>query len=236
MNKILLFTATFNEKKNLIINLKKLNQIKISYDLLIIDDNSNDGSKLILNFIKKNKNFRIIQRKEKLGLNTAYQVALQYAKKNKYDYMISFDADLQHDVSVIPIFIKYLKSHNFVIGSRYILGGKSNLKGLRHLVSLYGNRLIKIFFKLNLSEFTTSFRGYDKKVINLLLKKRIKSSGYSFFMESVLLIYFSGLRIKEIPIFFYKRQFGTSKLPKIEIIRTIFNILRIYILRFTNSF
>ena len=184
--KTLIFSPTFNEKNNVIsfLNYYKLNYS--NFDLLIIDDNSPDNTYLILKLNSLNsKNIRIIKRKKKMGLDTVYKFALNYAFKNKYDYLVSIDFDLQHNPSDIKKILFYLKCNNFVIGSRYMNGGKCNLKGSRYLLSFYGNKLIKFILRIPLNEFTTSLRGYDKKVIKYLVSTSIKSKGYSFFTEVV---------------------------------------------------
>jgi dolichol-phosphate mannosyltransferase len=225
---LLLFTATYNEKKNINIIFKKIKNLNIEHDMLIVNDQSTDGTSEYLKLAKKNyKNLHIFERKSKLGLNTAYNYAFNFAKKKNYKYLITFDADMQHDVSLIPIFYKNLRVNNFVIGSRYIKGGKCQLSGFRFLLSYYGNKIIKLFFNTKINEFTTSFRGFDKKSINILNKNQIKSSGYSFMMECMHIIIKEKLKIKEIPITFYKRDFGKSKLPRVEIFRTIYNLIRI---------
>jgi dolichol-phosphate mannosyltransferase len=232
--KLLLFTATYNEIRNIKIifkEIKKLNKIlDIKYDVLIVDDNSTDGTKEYLKIYEKlQNNITVIKRVSKLGLNTAHEYAFYYANKKNYKYLITFDSDLQHEIKEIPKFYKYLKINNFVIGSRYILGGKCNLKGIRLILSVYGNKIIKLLLRSSLNEYTTSFRGFDKIALKFLYKARIISTGYSFFLEVVNIMLEKKLKIKEIPINFINRKYGISKLPKIEILRTIVNLIRIYI-------
>ena len=225
--KTLIFSPTYNEKNNVIsfLNYYKLNYS--NFDLLIIDDNSPDNTYLILKLNSLNaKNIRIIKRKKKMGLDTAYKFVLNYAFKNKYDYLVSIDFDLKHDPSDIKKILFYLKCNNFVIGSRYMNGGKCNLKGSRYLLSFYGNKLIKFILKIPLNEFTTSLRGYDKKVIKYLVSTSIKSKGYSFFTEVVNKICKKNFNFKEFPIIFSNRLSGKSKIPKLEAIRTLKYLIR----------
>ena len=156
-----------------------------------------------------------------MGLDTAYKFALTYAFKNRYDYLVSIDFDLQHDLSDIKKILFYLKNNNFVIGSRYMNGGKCNLKGFRYLLSFYGNKLIKLILKIPLNEFTTSLRGYDRKVIKYLVSTSINSKGYSFFTEVVNKICKKNFNYKEFPIIFSSRLAGKSKIPKLEELRTL---------------
>lgn len=224
--KSLVFTATYNEYPNVKILLQKINNLRLKLDILIIDDNSNDGT---LDFLKKysKKNFKLIIRKKKLGLDTAHKLAFQYAINNKYHYLITMDADLSHEPKVIKKIINLLNFHPFIIGSRYIKGGKSDLTGIRFYISYLGNIFIKYFLNINSNEFTTSYRGFNLTKLKKLDIKRIKSKGYSFFMETIFLINRLNIKIYEIPIHFQSRFSGVSKIDKIEIFRTLFNVFRL---------
>ena len=228
MSKTLVFTATYNEVQNI----KKL--ISLIYknfpkaDILVIDDNSPDLTyKLLKKLKKKYKNLKIKLRDKKYGLDSAHKFAYDFAKKNSYVKLITMDADLSHDPIEIKKIVRLLDKSEFVIGSRYIKGGKCELPLLRYLISFFGNKFIKFFLGIKCNEFTTSYRGFNLiKLKNFSLKK-IKSKGYSFFMEAVYLINKKNFKITEIPITFKNRIYGKSKIPKIEILRTFFNVIRL---------
>ena len=228
MSKTLVFTATYNEVKNI----KKL--ISLIYknfpkaDILVIDDNSPDLTyKLLKKLKKKYKNLKIKLRDKKYGLDSAHKFAYDFAKKNGYVKLITMDADLSHNPIEIKKIVRLLDKSEFVIGSRYIKGGKCELPLLRYLISFFGNKFIKFFLGIKCNEFTTSYRGFNLiKLKNFSLKK-IKSKGYSFFMETVYLINKKNFKITEIPIKFKNRIYGKSKIPKIEILRTFFNVIRL---------
>ena len=228
MSKTLVFTATYNEVRNI----KKL--ISLIYknfpkaDILVIDDNSPDLTyKLLKKLKKKYKNLKIKLRNKKYGLDSAHKFAYDFAKKKKYVKLITMDADLSHNPILIKKIVRLLDKSEFVIGSRYIKGGKCELPLLRYLISFFGNKFIKFFLGIKCNEFTTSYRGFNLiKLKNFSLKK-IKSKGYSFFMETVYLINKKNFKITEIPIKFKNRIHGKSKIPKIEILRTFFNVIRL---------
>ena len=228
MSKTLVFTATYNEVQNI----KKL--ISLIYknfpkaDILVIDDNSPDLTyKLLKKLKKKYKNLKIKLRDKKYGLDSAHKFAYDFAKKNGYVKLITMDADLSHNPIEIKKIVRLLDKSEFVIGSRYIKGGKCELPLLRYLISFFGNKFIKFFLGIKCNEFTTSYRGFNLiKLKNFSLKK-IKSKGYSFFMETVYLINKKNFKITEIPIKFKNRIYGKSKIPKIEIMRTFFNAIRL---------
>ena len=223
-NKTLVFTVTYNESENIEKYLISTLSIE-GVDVLIIDDNSPDGtSKIIENFMKKHKNLFLIKREGKLRLDTAHKEGFNYAKKLDYDNLITMDADLSHDPSEISSFINNLKKNSFVIGSRYISEGKNEMKFLRFLMSFLGNKLIKLIFNIGCSEYTTSYRGFNLRLLKNFDINNVKSKGYSFFMETVYQINKSGNPIKEIPIIFRDRKKGISKIPKIETLRTLKNL------------
>ena len=229
-NKTLVFTATYNEAENIEKFLSSTLIIE-NIDVLIIDDNSPDGTaNIIESFKEKYKNLFFIKRHGKLGLDTAHKEGFNYARSRNYQNLITLDADLSHSPSEIPIFIEKLETSPFVIGSRYVLGGKNEMKLFRFLMSFLGNSLIKLVFNIKCSEYTTSFRGFNLNLIKNFDINNVKSKGYSFFMETVYQINKSGNSIKEIPIIFKDRKKGISKIPKIETLRTLKNLflLKIY--------
>ena len=228
IKKTLVFTATLNEYPNVKILLKKISNLNINIDILIVDDNSNDGTlEYLKEYSKRNHFFKLIERKRKLGLDTAHKIAFQYAKKKKYSKLITMDADLSHDPKLIPSFIKLLETKNFVIGSRYIRGGKCDMRGFRLFLSVFGNSFIKFFLKINSNEFTTSYRVFNLQKLSKFNMLQVKSSGYSFFMETIFLINKLKINIHEVPIHFKNRFSGNSKIPKKEILRTFYNVIRL---------
>ena len=119
-------------------------------DLLIIDDNSPDGTyNKVQQMQKKFKNLFLIKRNGKLGLDTAHKLAYQIAIEKKYDYLITMDADLSHDPKELMNFMSNLENYPFVIGSRYVSGGKCLMKGSRLIMSKFGNSMIKFFSRIN---------------------------------------------------------------------------------------
>ena len=230
MSKTLIFTATYNEKENIKKLIENLNNLKINLDILVIDDNSPDKTWEILQELEKNlKNLKVIIRNNKSGLDTAHKFAFDYAKKNNYEKFISMDADLSHDPNEIPKMIEILENSSFVIGSRYIKGGKCEMSGYRLVLSIIGNKFIKKILGLNCNEFTTSYRGFNLSKLKDFNLNIVKSKGYSFFMETIYRLNKHGVIINEIPIHFKNRRHGSSKIPGIEIFRTLKNLLILYL-------
>ena len=138
------------------------------------------------------------------------------------------DADLSHDPKEIKNFVYYLNDFPFIIGSRYIEGGRCLMTGRRLIISKFGNQLIKKVLKINSNEFTTSYRGFNISKLKDFHLNKVENKGYSFFMGTLFEIDKLGYKIKEIPITFKDRQKGLSKIPKIEIFRTIKNLVILF--------
>ena len=228
--KILVFTATYNELDNIKELVSSIKKQPSNPHILIIDDNSPDGTSEEIKKLQNNfKNLFLIKRNNKLGLDSAHKEAYEFALKNNYDLLITMDADLSHDPNELSNFIRNLEEFPVVLGSRYIDGGQCLMKGRRLIFSKYGNLIIKFIFQLDCNEFTTSYRGFNLKKLNNFHLNLIKTKGYSFFMGTVHEIFKQKFKVKEIPIIFNDRKKGYSKIPRVEILRTIINLL---ILRF----
>ena len=231
--KILIFAATYNEAENIKNFIEKILELNINLDLLIIDDNSPDKTwEIVNNYKKNNKNIVLIKRKDKEGLDTAHKLAFNYAKEHNYNYLVTLDADLSHDPTKIPNFLNELKDQPFVIGSRYIKDGKNEMKLKRYILSVVGNKIIKFVLGINCDEFTSAYRGFNLNMLKNFDINDVSSKGYSFFMETIYLLVSAGYNIKQIPIKFDDRLKGVSKIPKVEIFRTLKNL---FLLKFKKS-
>ena len=223
--RILVFSATYNEIENIRELISGIQKNLPNTSILIIDDNSPDKTQEVIKELKKrNNNLFLIEREKKLGLDSAHKAAYTYAIENNFDYLITMDADLSHDPKELPIFINNLRNFPFVIGSRYINGGKCLMKGFRLKMSKFGNKIIKTVSGIKSNEFTTSYRGFDLKNLKNFNLNNVKTKGYSFFMGTMFELEKNNIEIKEIPITFYDRKKGFSKIPKVEIFRTLKNL------------
>jgi dolichol-phosphate mannosyltransferase len=226
--KILVFAGTYNESDNIFRFITEVLKASDLVDILIVDDNSPDKTfEIIKSHPLINKKIFLNIREKKLGLDTAHKFAYNYAKNKGYEKLITMDADLSHDPKEIPRFINLLDQYEFVIGSRYIYGAKNNQPKLRYLLSYLGNKLIKIILNSGLNEHTTSYRGFNLKRIKNFDLNKIKAAGYSFFMGTIYKLKLDNVSMTEIPIIFNDRIYGQSKIPKIEILRTLYNLIKI---------
>lgn len=223
--KVLVFTATYNEIYNVEPLLDEISQIAPLADILVVDDDSPDGTGQKLDQLKLSyPNLVVIHRRRKRGLGTAHSLAIIYAIKNQYDVLITMDADRSHSPFDIPRLIKRLNDEeqgkcDFVIGSRYMKGGSCDYGGYRKLLSVGGNWLTRMSTGIPIHEFTTSFRAFRVAKLGNLNMYWMKNRGYSFFLEVATQLHRAGLKFAEIPIHFHDRSSGESKIPRLEIFR-----------------
>ncbi len=229
MNKNLVFTATYNEVDNISAFLDIVLKIP-NIDILIVDDDSPDKTAdIIKQYQKNNKNLYLISRNGKEGLDSAHKIGFNFAKEKNYENLITIDADLSHDPKMIPQFLDALNDKPFVIGSRYMEGATNDMKLFRYSLSYVGNKVIKFVLKIDSDEFTSSFRGFALNKLKNFDINDVKTKGYSFFMATINLINKLGYKINQIPLQFKDRKEGVSKIPKIEIFRTLKNLFLIKI-------
>ena len=231
--KILIFIATYNENQNISDLFYSIIKISPDYDVLIIDDNSTDGTKEILEKLNSAHTcLTVIHRPRKMGVGSAHRAAMIYALKNEYEELVTMDADFSHSPNTIPLMLDQLKTSDFVIGSRYMKGGKSDYTGYRKWISLVANHVARIILGIKIHECTTSFRAFRVALFNSLNLSAIKSNGYSFFLECVNEINCINVEIAEVPIHFKDRFHGESKIPKTEIFRSIYKLSKLFLSRF----
>jgi len=229
IKKVLVFFATYNEADN-IENLLKSTFVHLpDQELLVVDDNSPDGTGEMLDkFAQTNKQVTVIHRPRKLGLGTAHKLAMQYAIKNQFDILITMDADFSHHPEYLPTLVDLMNDNDFVIGSRYVKGGGLSYGFFRRTLSITANILARYMLKIPLKECTTSYRGFQISLLKKINLNLIRSEGYSFFIESIYIIHRLTDKITEFPIFFYDRQSGNSKISKIEIIKSVFCLGKLF--------
>lgn len=225
--KTLIFFATYNEVGNVAAMLDGIALAVPLADILIVDDNSTDGT---LDLIKgrHHKHLNVLVRPSKLGLGSAHLLAWKYALKRGYEVLVTMDGDRSHNPEQIPPLLDALGDDcDLVIGSRYMAGGGCDYTGYRKRISQLGNMAAHALLHIGLSEFTTSFRAFRVSSLNRIDFNTLRVSGYSFFLTVIVQAYLHGLRITEVPIHFYERNAGISKIPPLEIFRGIWNLFRL---------
>ena len=211
--KFLIAISTYKEVDNLKNIIEKIKYYSPASDILIVNDNSNDGTKELVEEINDD-NLIYIERPKKLGLGTAHKLSIFYAIKHNYDFLLTMDADFSHDPSHIPLLIEKARLDNFVIGSRFCDGGKSDYKGMRKVISNYGNFFARKFLGIKLLEITTYFRVYSVKLLKKLPYDKLNAQGYSLGVKLVWFMNKLNADLIEVPIHFRDRTKGNSKIPK----------------------
>jgi len=228
-NKVLIFTPTYNEKLNVGIWLDKVLSLDLEADLLVIDDSSTDGTlETLMLREESDSRLKVHIRAGKCGVGSAHAWAINYALSFGYSHLVAMDADLSHNPSDIPKLLGDSTMANYVVATRNkSKGGKNELTGLRKLWSMGANVLCRIVIPTGLTEYTTSFRCYDRKAMEALRSNSPKNEGYSYFIEVTELMYQSRLNLDEVPITFHNREFDESKIPKMQIFISAGTILRL---------
>lgn len=219
--KTFIIIPTYNEGRNIGNVLSKTLNI-IDADILVVDDNSTDGTRDIVRGFFDTERVFMLERPSKLGLGTAYVTGFKWGLQRDYDLFFEMDADMSHDPVAIPDFIKKAQDgYDMVVGSRY-LNNTISVVGWdfkRLLLSKFGNFYIQKLTPLKtFTDMTSGYRCYTRKALELINLDRIKSNGYAFQIEMVYRAFKAGIKITEIPIIFYERNGGSSKMNK-KIIR-----------------
>lgn len=222
--KSLIILPTYNEVRNLGAIVDKLMALEDDLDALIIDDNSSDGTKEVAEELADRYKEKVFlkERKAKLGLGSAYIEGFKFALKKGYDYVFEMDSDLSHNPKYIPRFLKAIEEADVVIGSRYIDGIRIMNWPLNRLILSYAaNIYARLMAGLKLTDATSGYKCFSRKALEALPLDSILSGGYGFQIEVNFLCQELGFRIKEIPIVFTERKFGSSKMSK-KIVREAF--------------
>lgn len=188
-----------------------------SVDMLIVDDNSPDGTASIVHDIQRaNPRVHLLKRAGKLGLGTAYCEGFQYALERNYDVVFEMDADFSHDPKELPNFLKELHTADVVIGSRYLNGGVTVVNWpLRRLILSYSaNVYTRLITRLPIHDTTAGFKAIKTEFLRKINLQAIHSNGYAFQIELHYKLWRAGARLKEIPIIFVDRRSGVSKMSK----------------------
>ena len=223
---------TYNEKDNIEKALESIFSLNNKdLEVVVIDDNSPDGTGLIIEKLKENNNkIHIIHRDRKMGLGTAYLEGFKYALDRNAQYIFEIDADFSHDFSLIPSFLDGARDNDLVIGSRYIPGGKiTNWNLSRRLISYLGNLYARLVLGAPVADLTTGYKCYRREVAEFLTEKNIDAIGYVFQIETTYHTIKRGFRTKEIPIAFTERRIGKSKFSFKIIWESFWKVLKIKI-------
>ena len=214
--KTLIIIPTYNEIENLPPLLKEIFSFAPEADILIVDDNSPDGTGDLAEEIhQENAQVHVLHRANKLGLGTAYIQGFKYTIEHAYDAAFEMDADFSHDPRYPPDFLKAIENADLVIGSRYVPGGDTpNWTILRRFISGGGNIFARFMLGIPVHDCTAGYRCYRRNVLDSIELDSIQSQGYAFQIELAYRVMQHGFKIVETPIVFMDRRVGKSKMSR----------------------
>jgi glycosyltransferase involved in cell wall biosynthesis len=226
----LMIVPTYNECENLAKLISELRALPGDVHVLIVDDNSPDGTgQLAEDIAAQDPGVHVLHRSGKLGLGTAYSAGFHYGLTRNYQYLCTMDADFSHDPAALPALLdKAVSGYDLVVGSRYIAGGTVvGSTTMRRLISYGANWLAFVFLGIAIHDCTAGFRCYRRRVLETLDLDAIFSSGYSYLIEMAYYCQRAGFRCGEAPITFVNRREGASKISRGEITKAFYTLLRL---------
>ena len=215
-SKNLVIIPTYNEKENAEKMIRKVFSLKTPFHLLIVEDNSPDGTAEIVKRLMKEfpEQLHILERKGKLGLGTAYIAGFKWALENNFDYIFEMDCDFSHNPEDLErLYAAVINDADVAIGSRYVSGiNVVNWPLGRVLMSYFASMYVRIVTGMKIMDTTAGFKCYRRKVLETIDFEKIKLVGYGFQIEMKFTAYKIGFNIVEVPIVFTDRKEGTSKM------------------------
>lgn len=231
MSNALVIIPTFNEKENIEAIINAVFSQNKQFDILIVDDNSPDGtSEIVLKLKEKYSNLFLEIRKDKKGLGTAYIHGFKWALKNNYDYIIEMDADFSHNPNdLIKLYNACaVDGADFAVGSRY-LNNKINVVNWdikRLFLSYFASKYVRFITQIPIFDTTAGFVCYKRKVLEKIDLNQINFVGYAFQIEMKFKAWKHHFKHKEVSIVFSDRERGTSKMSGSIISEAVFGVLK----------
>jgi dolichol-phosphate mannosyltransferase len=230
MSERLVIVPTYNEIENIDRIIDAVTSLPIDTDLLIVDDNSPDGTGKRVKELQSvhQGSLHLLERPGKLGLGTAYILGFKWAIENGYTYICEMDADLSHDPNDLPRLFEACNSQgaDVAIGSRYISGvNVVNWPMSRVLISYFASVYVRMITRMKVRDATAGFVCYRRKVLEVINLDRIKFKGYAFQIEMKFKAWKYGFDVMELPIIFTDRREGTSKMSGKIVSEAIFGVV-----------
>ena len=214
MNDTLIVVPTYNERENLPSLTQRLLSLPVPVDLLVVDDNSPDGTgKIADELAAKYSNIHVLHRSEKNGLGRAYIAGFKWALEQGYEFIFEMDGDFSHNPDDIPRFIEAAQTADLVLGSRYINGIRIINWPLRRLMlSKSAANYVAIITGMPFTDPTGGYKCFRRRALEAINLDEIRSNGYSFQIEMTHKVWRQGMKVVEVPIIFTDRFVGQSKM------------------------
>ncbi|HEU0008911.1 MAG TPA: polyprenol monophosphomannose synthase [Verrucomicrobiae bacterium] len=228
--KTLVIVPTFNERENLPPLVDRLMRLPTPVEVLVVDDNSPDGTgKLADEIAAKNPMVHVLHREEKSGLGRAYIAGFKWALERDYEFIFEMDGDFSHNPDDVPAFLKVAQDADLVLGSRYRNGIRVINWPLRRLMlSMGAAKYVQIITGMPISDPTGGYKCFRRRTLMALNLDEIRSNGYSFQIELTHKIWRQGMRVAETPIIFTDRFLGSSKMSRKIVWEALFMVWRVW--------
>ncbi|NWF63844.1 MAG: polyprenol monophosphomannose synthase [Chloroflexi bacterium] len=214
--RVTIVIPTYNEAENLPKLVSALFSLPLDLNILVVDDNSPDGTGQIAERLSAEYGGRVdvLHRPGKMGLRSAYLNGFQKIFAGESQAVVQMDADFSHDPAVLPEMARLLESNDVVLGSRYVFGGSVDQKWpvWRKWLSAFGNFYARSILRLPFHDVTTGYRMWRIETLKQMPFEHIQATGYIFLVEMIYLAHCLGFKIGEAPIYFADRRFGKSKM------------------------
>jgi dolichol-phosphate mannosyltransferase len=229
--KALIIIPTYNEKENIQNIVQAVFAQNLGVDILVVDDNSPDGTGQIVQEIQKNNpKLHLLSRPGKQGLGRAYIAGFQWGIDQGFDVLTEMDADFSHRPEDLGPLLNTLKTHDFAVGSRYVEGGRTVNWGLmRKIISRGGGIYSRLILGFPLNDWTGGFNAWKKEVLLGIDLSTVTSNGYSFQIELKYKAMKKGFKGAESPIVFEDRRVGHSKMSMKIVVEAFY---RVWLMRF----
>lgn len=229
--KTIVIVPTYNESENLPPLVERLMKLPVEVDLLVVDDNSPDGTGRIADEIAaKNPRVHVMHRQVKNGLGRAYIDGFKWALERRYEFICEMDGDFSHNPDDLPAFLKAAESADLVLGTRYRNGIRViNWPLNRLLLSMCAGMYVRFVTGMPISDPTGGYKCFRQKTLRSLDLDAVRSNGYSFQIEMTHKIWRQGLRVAEVPIIFLDRFHGSSKMSRKIIWEALFMVWRLWL-------
>src|SRR3954454_3962834 len=229
--KAIVIVPTYNERDNLPVLLQKVMAQPARVDVLVVDDNSPDGTgKIADELAAANPRVHVLHRPGKEGLGRAYIAGFKWALERDYEFILEMDGDFSHNPDDIPAFLDKAREADLVLGSRYRNGIRViNWPLKRLMLSLCAARYVKVITGMPVSDPTGGFKCFRKRALQSIDLDRVRSNGYSFQIEMTHKIWMSGMRVAEVPIIFTDRFQGSSKMSSKIVREALTMVWRLWI-------
>jgi glycosyltransferase involved in cell wall biosynthesis len=223
---VLVVIPTYNERENLEIVATRLHAAVPHADLLVVDDNSPDGTGALADALAESEDWvHVLHRTAKEGLGAAYLAGFAWARDKGYDVVVEMDADGSHAPEQLPRLLAALEHADLVLGSRWVEGGEvRNWPRSRELLSRGGNAYTRLVLGLPLKDATGGYRAYRRTVLDPLLDSGVASQGYCFQVDLAWQVWQAGHRVVEVPITFVERERGESKMSRAIVAEALWRV------------